>query len=269
MPFTPDAKRIFDETYKKACALNSGDKLVSLMYLMLKLLREAQMGRDTRIQPKQMGIHPKNRSGKKMVPSTMQKKGYKITNVGFAQALCGIDRAIGFEVNPMSKHIEEHTIATTSASPMFAKYEKGLVVGGSVGCGHLNQWLAAVGDSAESTYSDVCDRGETKLSAHLVAKDNAEYELAIEEGIVWFLIKWEIERDYSELPCVIQRGLNVEHHVGEGPLHVTRSSIRFLWIPFVPIPFSFKVPFPFIFYSVPFPFGSVNRFHSVPLSISV
>jgi hypothetical protein len=267
MSFTPDAKRVFDETYKKACALNSGDKLVSLMYLMLKLLREAQMGRDTRIQPKQMGVHPKNRSGKKMVPNTMQKKGIKITNVGFAQALCGIDRAIGFEVNPMSKHIEEHTIATTSASPMFAKYEKGLVVGGSVGCGHLNQWLAAVGDSAESSYSDVCDRGETKLSAHLVAKDNVEYELAIEKGIVWFLIKWEIERDYPELPNVIQRGLNVEHHVGEGPLHVTRLSIRFFGCRSFSFLFSFKIPFPFRFDSVPFPVGSVNRFSSATLTV--
>ena len=162
MPFTVETKRLFDETYKKACQLEANDKLVTLMYLMLKLLREAQMGFDTQVHPKQMGIHPKNRSGKKMVASTFQKKGHKIGNVGYTPALCGTDRAVAFEVNPMKTHIEDHTIATTSASNMFAKYERGVIRGGSCGCGHLNQFLAAVLDGAETMYTDLCDAGETK-----------------------------------------------------------------------------------------------------------
>ena len=218
MPFSADQKRIFDEAYSKACKLQNGDKLVSLMYLMLKIAREANMGRDMQVHPKQMGIHPKNRSGKKMVPTTMQKKGNKITNVGFAKALCGTDRAVAFEVNPMSKHIEDHTIATTSASKKIGKYSKGMVIGGSCGCGHLNQWLAAVGDGAETSYADLCDNGETTISKHLVTKGNVEYDDAIQNGIVWFMLKWELERDYKELPSITQRGLNVEHHVGEGLL---------------------------------------------------
>ena len=217
MPFTTEKKRLFDEMYSKACQLKDDDKLVTLMYQMLKMLREAQLGFDTQVHPKQMGIHPRSRSGKKMVPSTMQKKGYKIKNVGFANALCGTDRAVAFEVNPMSKHIEEHTISTTAASKLFASYEKGVIRGGSCGCGHLNQFLAAVHDGAESMYTDLCDAGDTKLSSRLVAKGNQEFEDAIQKGIVWFMIKWEIERDYPDLPSIVQRGLNVEHHVGEGP----------------------------------------------------
>ena len=216
MPFTSDARRLFDDMYARACQLKDDDKLVTLMYHMLKLLREGQLGFDVQIPPKQMGIHPSNRSGKKMVASTMQKKGYKIKNVGFANALCGTDRAIAFEVNPMNNHIEEHTIATTSSSPLFASYEKGLIRGGSCGCGHLNQFLAAVNDGAETRCTDLCDPGETKFSSRIVAKGNVDFEKAIQSGIVWFMIKWEVERDYPKLPSIVQRGLNVEHHVGEG-----------------------------------------------------
>ena len=216
MPFASENKRVFDEMYKKACELKDEAKLVTLMYHMLKLLRDAQLGFDTQVHPKQMGIHPKNRSGKKMVATTMQKKGNKIKNVGFATALCGTDRAVAFEVNPMTNHIEDHTIATTSASKLFATYEKGVIRGGSCGCGHLNQFLAAAHDGAETQYSDLCDVGDTKFSWRVVAKGNVDFENAIQNGIVWFMIKWEIERDYPELPSIIQRGLNVEHHVGEG-----------------------------------------------------
>jgi hypothetical protein len=152
----------------------------------------------------------------------MQKKGSKIKHVGYTPALCGTDRAVAFEVNPMTSHIEQHTIATTSGSNMFAQYDKGVIRGGSCGCGHLNQFLAAVSDGAECTlYPDLCDAGETKYAARIVAKGNKDFEQAIIDGIVWFLIKWEIERDYPELPSIIQRGLNVEHHVGEGPIFKT------------------------------------------------
>ena len=158
-----------------------------------------------------------------MVASTFQKKGHKIGNVGYTPALCGTDRAVAFEVNSVKTHIEDHTIATTSASNMFAKYERGVIRGGSCGCGHLNQFLAAVLDGAETMYTDLCDAGETKYSWRVVSKGNEKFEKAIQNGIVWFMIKWEVERDYPELPNIIQRGLNVEHHVGEGAFSIYKG----------------------------------------------
>ena len=130
--------------------------------------------------------------------------------------LCAPDRAIAFEVNPLSDHIEAHTIAVTTASQLFAVYAKGVLRGGSCGCGHLNQWLAAVRYGAQTSYTDLCDQGDTRLNARIVAKGNPDYEKAIEKGLVWFLFKYQMEEQYPELPAIVQRALNVEHHVGEG-----------------------------------------------------
>ena len=216
MPFTPDQKAAFEANYAKAKALKEGGKLVQLVYTMIDLSRKGEMGNDVQVPPHQMGIHPKNRQGKKMIATTMQKKGNKITNVGFRNQLCGPDRAIAFEVTPLSNHIEAHTLAVTSASPMFATYGAGVVRGGSCGCGHLNQWLAAVRHGAETSYTDLCDKGETRLRAGIVTKGNPEYEKAVQEGITWFMFKYQMEDQYPELPSIIQRALNIEHHVGEG-----------------------------------------------------
>lgn len=221
MPFTSTQKAAFDEYYAKACDLKDDNKLVHLMYCMLKLLREAALGYETVVQPKQMGIHPQNRSGKKMTSTTMQKKGHKIVKVGFSPLLCATDKAIAFEVNPLSSHIEDHTIATTIVSSQFAQYQKGVIRGGSCGCGHLNQFLAAVGDGAETHFSDLCDAGDNHLASRIVAKGNVDLGQAIGNGIDWFMIKWDVERDYPELPGIIQRGLNAEHHVGEGFIYLS------------------------------------------------
>ena len=216
MPFTAEQKRLYELYYEKAVKLEKGDKLVQIMYAMVKILKEAEMGIPMRIKPGHMGIHPKNRSGKKMLPSTMQKKGRKITNVGFTNDLCGPDRAIAFEVSPKSNEIEDHTIKTTDQSKQFGQYKRGVIRGGSVGCGHLNQFLYAVEDGAESVYKDLCMPDETRLSKNIITKDNAAYLDTIENGLVWFLIKAEVEEMYPQSPAIIQRALNIEHHVGEG-----------------------------------------------------
>jgi hypothetical protein len=217
MPFTAEQKTIFDEAYEKAKKLDAGDKLVQLMYLLLDLIMKSGQGVEMKIPPKHMGIHPANRSGKKMVGAVMQKKGNKITNVGFTLKLCGPDRAIAFEVSPTSNTIEQHTLAITS-SPNFANYVPGTIRAGSVGCGHLNQFLAAVADGAETSYANLSLPDEGRLSKTIITKGNKECEDAVDNGLTWFVIKFQIEELYPLLPSIIQRAINVEHHVGEGLL---------------------------------------------------
>jgi hypothetical protein len=216
MPFTADQKRLFDEAYEKSTKLDAGDKLVQLMYFMIDLIKKSGQRVEMKIPPKQVGIHPSNRSGKKMVGAVMQKKGNKISNVGFTLKLCGPDRAIAFEVSPTSNAIEQHTLTTTKSSPLFAKYEPDTIRAGSTGCGHLNQFLAAVNDGATTSYAHLSLPDDGRLSKSIITKDNAEFEDAVVNGITWFVIKFQIEESYPLLPNIIQRALNVEHHVGEG-----------------------------------------------------
>ena len=134
----------FDELYQQATSMKEEVQLVAIYFEMIVILKELEHAYEVQVPPKNMGVRPYNRSGKKMQPTTMHKKGSKIYNVGFNLKLCGPDKAISFENNPKTKHCEVNTIALTKSSPMFGTYKPGNVRGGSCGCSHLNQWLSAV-----------------------------------------------------------------------------------------------------------------------------
>ena len=84
-------------------------------------------------------------------------------------------------------------------------------------------WVVALVDGAETPHEELCEIGKKVMCERLVVGDNDDLKHVINKGLQWTIIKWEIEIDYPELPSIIQRGLNVEHHVGEG--HTLISSI--------------------------------------------
>ena len=225
MPFTSQEKVAFDALCKKAVSLKDGDdKLVSIFWKMLDMARKADLTIDVEIPPWQVGVHPQNRGGKKMSAVTMQKKGHKIAGVGFAYKFCDKDRAIAFAVNPSSDHIESHTLSILNSSDYFGSIKKGTLRAGSVGCGHLNQWLLAFPCGATSYYKDLCFEGKAVMSKDLITDgENAEeLKVAITRGLLWTVLSYELEVMFPKLPSIFQRALNVEHHVGEGR---SRSSL--------------------------------------------
>jgi len=221
-PFSSDDKATFDELYKKARSMGDGNRsqLVSAAYKMMKLLQTSKRAqRDVQIHPKRMGIHPKNRGGKKMQIGVMFKKGVKIVRVGFSKELCGSDRAVAFEQNITTKNIEKHTMNVTKTSENFAKYDVGSVRAGAVGCTHLNQFLAAVSDGVKCPkiyISELCDQGNDRLSKDSLTHNNDDFRAACTDGLRWFVIDADVEDEYPDLPDIFQRALNVEHHIGEG-----------------------------------------------------
>ena len=75
--FKKEAQVQFDKLYDQACNLNDDSKIVILVFQMIGILTETNNAYPSDIHCKQMGIHPKNRSGKKMVGQVMHKKGKK------------------------------------------------------------------------------------------------------------------------------------------------------------------------------------------------
>ena len=206
----------FDDLYVKALKLESDAKLVSTFFDMIGILQRANQSYVAPVPPMHMGIHPKNRSGKKMVADSMHKEGNKIHSVGFSLKLCGPDRALAFENNPHTNNCGSWTQIVTSTSKKFAKVAAGTIRGGAVGCTHLNQWLAAVIDQAETPHSHLCEPGKNTICTTLVTSNNDDLIKATTEGLHWTMIKWQVEVEYPEFPAIVQRALNVEHHVGEG-----------------------------------------------------
>ena len=93
----------------------------------------------------------------------------------------------------------------------------------SVGCGHLNQFLAAIVEECEvpNEFHGNTDLfkapGGTKLDKHLLCKSQgAELASTLDNGLKWTYIPYKFEQLYPKLPDVIQKALNVEHHIGEG-----------------------------------------------------
>ncbi len=108
MPFSSEQKRLFDLFYAKALPKEESEaaNLVVIMYEMIALLHKSQQSSVARVPPKEMGVHPMNRNGKRINGGTMHKKGKTIHAVGLTRTLCGSERAIAFENNPMTNNCE-------------------------------------------------------------------------------------------------------------------------------------------------------------------
>ena len=66
-------KAEFEGYYKKATECNDSTQLVAIMYAMIEALQKDNHAYEAEVHPSHMGIHP-DRSGKKMVGQSMQKK---------------------------------------------------------------------------------------------------------------------------------------------------------------------------------------------------
>ena len=187
-----------------------------LKKLVLEILERVELSYRTKVHSKHMGIHPKNRNGKKMNYMSMHKKGSKVFNVGFRLSLCGPDKAIAFENHPVTQNCKIHTLDLTR-SPYFGTYKPESIRMGSIGCSHLNQWIAAVHDGSQTPFSDaMSDPGQTAISTARVTHNAPELTTAVQQGLDWTCIKYQVEEAYPLLPSILQRALNIEHHVGEG-----------------------------------------------------
>ena len=85
----------FTTSYLKACD-PSKLQIVTLMDEMQQILIDSSVAKKIGLQPKCVGVHPKNRGGNKISPLAMNARGGKITSVGFSPKLCNVDRCWAF-----------------------------------------------------------------------------------------------------------------------------------------------------------------------------
>ena len=230
MPFNDEQRRVFDTAYEKATTVGDNAKLVQLGDLMIKLLVDAGEAQLKYVHCKSIVPHRLNRSGANMQVRKIYTKGSKIMAVGFSLVKCGPERAVAFQVEPSDSRSVNKFNGYASRDKSFAKFESHLVEAASVGCGHLNQFLACIVDECvvpsgfESDTNIVCaqhkgvNAGETaRMDRHdLLKRDGGQLADVLERGLKWTVIGSRIEQQYPKLPDVLQRSLNVEHHIGEG-----------------------------------------------------
>ena len=223
MGFTPAQSATFEALYKEAAAVKDDLKIVQLVDRMLELLVSSGEAQVKNIGVTRVVPHKANRSGSLMDVRKIYAKGSKIMGVGFSLARCDHKRAVAFQVKPGDDRDVKAFVEHSKGSPHLATFDSSSVEACSVGCGHLNQFLAAIFDECEvpPEFHGNIDlfgaTGGTKLDKHLLVKSqDAQMASTLEVGLKWTFIPYRFEQCFPQLPHFIQKALNSDHHIAEG-----------------------------------------------------
>ena len=224
--FTDSQRNEFKKLYEDAVSAKD-ERLVKIKDDLLRLLCLADLARIKYMHCKTVVPHNMNRGGSKMQVHKIYEKGSKIMSVGVSLDACGPSRAVAFEVNPMNKKIASEFVKYSDKIEHFANYIEESVEAGSVGCGHWNQFLAAIHDKAlvpQRFIKKLCETGHDRLDPERLCRDQPALRQLLQNGLQFTVIKHSVETQWPQLPFILQKALNVEHHIGEGQ-HLCVDSI--------------------------------------------
>ena len=212
MGFTPEQQARFSAVYVRTIGLNEHQKLVQSVDTMLKMLIDGGEAIVKRMDVKSVVPHPDNRGRAPMQVNAVYRKFSKIVGVGFALSKCDPSRAVAFQRSPLTDKQVMKFIDNTKDNPSFAKFDAKSVEALSVGCGHLNQALAATRDECKlpTAFLDDVDltagRKTSKLDAHELSKNDPILADALKGGLTWTVVHHSIELAYPKLPFLIPKG---------------------------------------------------------------
>ena len=221
MPFSAEQKKIFDEAYAKALSCNEDNqKILQLGKLMIKLLLDNDEAVIKQMDAKSVVPHMDNRGGSRMQAQKVYAKGKKILSVGFCPDLCDETEAICFGIfTPVGNESVMNFLEYSQANPAFANYKMENVEGLSVGCGHLNQFVAAVKDGRPvpegfKSCEALVGLGGAQMTGrmdkdHIIKKDSEFYggglAKVLDAGLKWTYIRPHVEPSYPKLPFLLQK----------------------------------------------------------------
>ena len=136
------------------------------------------------------------------------RKASKIVKSGVSLSKCGHNSAIAFADDPVTRTIAKEHVSLSKTSNHIATYDLNVIEAGSVGCGHWNQFLAAVVDGCEcpEEFRDrLCASGSKCLDGERLCKDQPALRELVTNGIRWTLIHKNVELVYPELPSLFQK----------------------------------------------------------------
>lgn len=168
---------------------DANTKLIQNYDVMLACLKSSNLVEEMVLPVHRVGVHPSNRGGKAMSGKTMQAKGSKIVSVGVSTKLCGPDRCVCFEV--AGSEILDRMRYTVKNSNLFGKVSENVNFG-SVGCGHLNQFLHCVKDRAETNEANLQIPGGTCIDTDRLFHDDENLRKLCERGLTWTVINIKV-----------------------------------------------------------------------------
>ena len=144
MGFTVEQSAKFEALYRAVTNVEDNTKLVQMVDELIKLMIDNGEAQVKNISVSRVVPHAANRAGSLMEAHKVYKKGAKIMAVGFSLARCDHRRAVAFQAKPGDTSGIMNFVKHANRSPSFANFNAEDVEACSVGCGHLNQFLAAI-----------------------------------------------------------------------------------------------------------------------------
>jgi hypothetical protein len=208
----------FQQAYDSNASASDRDhtRLVSNFDGMMDAMTRAGLLQQRQLPPHSVGVHTANRGGKTMSGLSMMAKGAKILMVGASRKLCGPDRCIAMEDPPGASTTYNRMVEIAKGCPMFAQPSQHIRYG-SLGGGHLNQFLTSVNARCPTSEEFLWEHMGTRIvdKVRLCASDPVLDDLC-HNGLTWTIIPHSIGSAFPLLADLVQKALNVEHHIGEG-----------------------------------------------------
>ena len=183
-----------------------------------KLLTSQGLVDKMRVHSQYIGVHPRNRYGKGIVPQRAHELFDGISTEGWSDK--ELTEAWASEMQPFghkrSEYFKEYSMETTQGSAgLLPDYPErcAQVKAVSVTCGHTSQTLRLVWHGSPLAVQGTsmslvrcCEEG--KLSLRKLHDSDPEYACAVENGLVWNIIRWEVEEEFPFIMDLVQEAGN-------------------------------------------------------------
>ena len=178
--------------------------------VILTALREKDLTYKMKIHCRQVGFDPSNRDNTGGNANEIHLLGSDIAYVGWSWKQCA--HALVIESTPGDKTLEtfNHNL-TTSATVPLAPVVADTIHFGSLTCGPTNQVLRCVDAQVSSDCPLLGESG--RMSKEHIRKRDTEMAKAVDEGLLWEVLKHQVRHMYPEVLGTLQAAGNVAGHV--------------------------------------------------------
>ena len=225
---------------KSALAMFEADKkgtCVPVKDKLAKLLLANGGAERRKMLSNQVCPHFRNRDEQILSASGVPLRGERVLNTGFSRDTFERN-AWAVEENPVSRHLAAKVVPFLAKDARFAVYQPSEIKAGSVGASHMNHVVESVRQERPCLNAAVSEDGRWS-QALWFPQGNGEFGDVVTNGSWWYVIRWEVEDEFPQIPHIFQSALNSEQGVGEGDCHYIVSifcyTIVFILTSFKPI----------------------------------
>ena len=182
-------------------------KIVELRDEAMGLMRDAGLISERRVRADVVGVHPSNRYGDGVVPAHVHRLLERIFAKGWSMR--ELDKPYAVEAAPLGHRMQKahaaanHRMVTASQGllPVY-EMEGNRIQIFSATCGHTNQGLRCLLHGAPSTHEVIAENG--LLNKGYLREKAPAYFDAVEHGIVWEVIPWQVEEQVNGIMTLFQ-----------------------------------------------------------------